>query len=158
LAKAPFLQTNPQNRNTRPIHFPVEVRMRIRASVIWITLVALVWCTPAWAASSAQHIATPQDLQQAIADRAAADQANRTAVTQALERDDARALAARMGLNIKDAQQAVQQMSSDQLARAAEAARAAQAADLDQAGGSTTIVISLTTLLLIIIVVLLIAK
>jgi hypothetical protein len=131
--------------------------MRVRPLVSVIAAVAVLWCSSAWAATT-QHIATTQDLQQAVASQQASDDENRQAVDRALDRSDAQALAARMGLDIKDAHRAVGLMSSDELARAANAARQAEQAGLDPSGGSTTIIISLTTLLLIIIIILLIAK
>jgi hypothetical protein len=118
----------------------------------WIALVALLASSPAWAQ---QHIADPAAMQQAIAQQQATDTANRQVVMKVLARSDVQALAARMGMNVRTAETAAAQLTGDDLAQAARAARAVEAAP---AGGADTIVISTTTLLLIIILVLLIAR
>ncbi|MGD9906464.1 MAG: hypothetical protein AB7U83_23610, partial [Vicinamibacterales bacterium] len=91
----------------------------------------------------------------ALADRAAADEAQRAAIRRVLDRDEIVQLAARLGLDLADARSAVATLSGDHLAAAAERAGAVDAA---LAGGATTVVISLTTLLLILIIVILLAQ
>jgi hypothetical protein len=128
--------------------------MRIRKSVASATMAAIFWTSPVFARS--QHIADPAALEQALTAQQQTDAANRDLIIRVLHRDDARVLAARMGLDVETATVALSHLTSQQLAELAATARAVDTANL--AGGSTTIVISLTTLLLIIIVVLLIAK
>lgn len=126
--------------------------MRARSVAVWLTLCALLVSSPAFAQ---QHVADSAQLQQAVAAKASADEANRQVVRDVLERSDVKALASQMGLDVRQAETAVAQLSGDELASLAQSASAAQA---DLAGGNTTVTISLTTLLLIIIIILLIAN
>lgn len=126
--------------------------MRARSVTVWVTLCALLVSSPAWAQ---QHIADSAQMQQAIAAKASTDDANRQVVRNVLDRAEVKALASQMGLDVRQAETAVAQLSGDELASLAQAASAAQA---DLAGGSTVVTISLTTLLLIIIIIILIAN
>ena len=126
--------------------------MRIRITVVWLTLVALVWTSPAWAQ---QHVADAATMHQAVAARVASDAANRDVVLKTLDRDDVRQMAATLGVDLKDARSAVTTMTSDQLDQLAQASRAIEA---DQAAGANVVVISVTTLLLLLILIVLIAK
>jgi hypothetical protein len=131
------------------------MHISVRAGVAWVTLAAmLVSSSPAWAQPQRQHIADSAVLEQAIADRHAIDAANRELLTRVLDRSDVRAVAERMGLDVKDARSALGNLTSDELAAVASHARAVEA---DLAGGAQTVTISITTLLLIIIIILLIA-
>ncbi len=94
-------------------------------------------------------------LSQAIAERAATEDAQRAQVQRVLDREEVQHLASQMGLNLADARTAVGTVSGTQLA---DLAARASAAEVALAGGAQTVVISLTTLLLVIIIVLLIAK
>jgi hypothetical protein len=125
--------------------------MRIRTSIASTTLAAIFWSAPAFAQ---QHIADPAAIQQAVTDQQATDAANRAIVLKTLDRQDARELADRMGLDMVQANAAVNRLTSDQLAQLAETARTING---DLSGGAQTLVISVTTLLLIIIIVLLVA-
>jgi hypothetical protein len=125
--------------------------MRIRTSIASTTLAAIFWSAPAFAQ---QHIADPAAIQQAMTDQQATDAANRALVLKTLDRQDARELADRMGLDLVQANAAVNHLTSDQLAQLAETARTING---DLSGGAQTLVISVTTLLLIIIIVLLVA-
>jgi len=102
-----------------------------------------------------RHVVDPAQMRQAIADQATTDQQNRAAVLNVLQRTQVRELAARLGLNVTRAENAVSTLDSAELERLA---GPALIADAQMAGGSTTIVISVTTLLLIIIIVILIAR
>ena len=95
-------------------------------------------------------------LGQALAEKADAERVQRDVVQRVLDRDDARALAQRMGLNLQDARAAVATLSGAELAQLAQHAGAVESAAL--AGGATMVVISLTTLLLVLIIILLLAK
>jgi hypothetical protein len=119
--------------------------------VTWLTAAALLVATTP-AAAGEQHVVDATVLHQAIADRAAADAANRQTVERLLSRPEVEVVAARMGLDIKDARTAVGTLTSQDLALVAGHASAVEA---DLAGGQRTIVISLTTLLLIIIIIIL---
>jgi sugar diacid utilization regulator len=126
--------------------------MRIRVFTTLVTVAALLVATPSWAR---QHVVDPATLQQAITDQRAVDAANRQVVERVLARAEVADVAARMGIDLKDARSAIAGLSSEDLAAIAQPAQAAEA---DLAGGQRTIVISVTTLLLIIIIVLLIAN
>jgi hypothetical protein len=126
---------------------------RVRALTTCFTVVAmLVATTPTWAEE--QHVVDSTVLQQAIAEHAATDAANRQTIDRVLARPDVAAVAARMGLDLKDARGAIATLDSQDLALVAQQAGAVES---DLAGGQRTIVISVTTLLLIIIIILLIA-
>jgi len=103
----------------------------------------------------AQHVADPAALRSAVNAAESADQANRTVVLRALEREDVRMMADRLGVDIKHATSAVQALSGSELAELADPARTLV---LDQSGGASTVVISTTTLLLILILVVVLAN
>jgi hypothetical protein len=128
--------------------------MRVRAWFVALGCSILLGLgTTAWAADS--HVADTPALEQALAAHARADAANRDAVLHVLERRDVRDAAAGMGLDVAAAEQAVRQMTGDDLAALANSARAA---DADLAGGASSVTISITTLLLLLILIVLIAK
>ena len=116
-----------------------------------ILLLTALFALPA----SAQHIADPSALRRVLAESERTDAANRDVVLRALEYDDVRELAARFGVEVKDAASAVQTLHGDALA---ELAAPAQALADAQAGGQTTVVISLTTLLLVLILIAVLAS
>jgi hypothetical protein len=128
------------------------MRTRVRALVTWFTVGAVLAATAP--ISAQQHVVDPAMIHQAIADQHATDRANRQLVERVLATSEAEAMAARMGLDLKDARTAIGQRDGQDLEALAQQARAVES---DLAGGQRTIVISLTTLLLIIIIILLIA-
>lgn len=101
-----------------------------------------------------QHIADAAVLREAIASQTAADIANRDVVFQALNQPEARQLADRMGLDLRDARSVVDQLTTEQVAELAKIT----GTDRNLAGGAQTVVISVTTLLLLLILLVLIAK
>ena len=119
--------------------------------------VASVLCSFVFAGSAAaqQHIAAPSLMRQAVADQAVTDQQNRAAVAGVLHQPQVKDLAGRLGLNLTTAENALSTLSSAELAKVADQARAA---DTQLAGGSNTLIISTTTLLLILIIVILLVK
>jgi phytoene dehydrogenase-like protein len=94
-------------------------------------------------------------MSQALASQAATEDAQRELVRRVLDRDDARALAAQMGLSAERANAAVGTLSSAELATLAQHAAGVEAAAL---AGGNTIVISTVSLLLILIIVILLVK
>jgi hypothetical protein len=126
--------------------------MRIKVCASWILAVSvLAYSTPG---SAAQHVVDLSAMRQAVTDQQSARAANQAAVKALLDRQATRELAAELGLDLRRADRALGQMSSEDLARLAASARAV---DVDLAGGqSTTIVISTTTVLLLIIILILI--
>jgi hypothetical protein len=102
----------------------------------------------------AQHVADPAALRSAVNAAENVDRANRAVVLRALEREDVRLLADRIGVDMQNATSAVQALSGSELAELADPARTLV---LDQSGGASTVVISTTTLLLVLIIVVLLA-
>jgi hypothetical protein len=92
-------------------------------------------------------------MSQALAGNAEAERQQRELVMRVLDREDARAMAARLGLHHADASSAVATLSGVELGTLARHAAGVEAASL--AGGANTIVISVTTLLLLLIIVIL---
>src|SRR5262245_56864899 len=115
--------------------------MRLRAAIAWITVGAVLTSSPLWARQ--QHIVDTVVLQQAIADRQARDIANRQLIARVLERSDVQLAANRLGLDVQRAQQALNRLSSEELAAAAESARAIEGDEL--AGGAQSVTLSITT-------------
>ena len=95
-------------------------------------------------------------MDQALAAKAESESAQREVVRRVLDRADVRAMAARMGLSVEQANSAVATLSGPELGTLAQHAQAAEAATL--AGEANVVVISLTTLLLILIIVILLVK
>jgi len=129
------------------------MRIPVRTFITWLTVCALLVSSPAWAQ---QHVIDSTVLQQAISEQQSVDAANRQMVERVLARPDVQVVAARLGLDIKDARTAIAGINGVELAAVAQTA---QAVDQDLAGGlsNPTITISLVTLLLIIIIVILVA-
>ena len=92
----------------------------------------------------------------ALEKRAGAETSQRELVRRVLDRADVREAAARMGLEIEQADSAVATLSGAELELLAQHAGALESAAL--AGGANTVVISLTTLLLLLIIVILLAR
>lgn len=127
--------------------------MRSHVKTTAALLLPVMLCsTPAFAQQA--RVADPTVLRQALQNHAAAESAERAQIDRLLARDDVAQLAARLGLDLRDARAAVPGLSGTHLAIAS--ARA-EALDVALAGGQATIVISLTTLLLVLIIVILLA-
>lgn len=114
---------------------------------------AMCYTTPAFA-----QVRTVDDqaLSAALSAHADGERAQRAAVQRVLGRDDVRAVAARLGLDMTQATAAVATMSGPELATAAQQATAVESSAL--AGGANTVIISTTTLLLVLILVILLAN
>jgi hypothetical protein len=97
-----------------------------------------------------------QALSAALSAHADGERAQRATVQRVLERDDVRAVAARLGLDMTQAASAVATMSGPELASASQQATAVESSAL--AGGASTLVISTTTLLIVIIIVILLSN
>ena len=95
-------------------------------------------------------------MDQALAAKAESESAQREVVRRVLDRADVRAMAARMGLSVEQANSAVATLSGPELGTLAQHAQAAEAATL--AGEANVVVISVTTLLLLLIIVILLVS
>jgi hypothetical protein len=107
---------------------------------------------PSAGAQQARHVADRATLAQAIAAKVAKADADRTAIRRVLARQEVRDVAARAGLDIRRAESAVALLKADELATAADYARAVEN---DLAGGATTIVITTTTIIIILLILIL---
>ena len=126
--------------------------MRIPKQIVTLFLLpAFLISTPAFAQQS--RVVDAALMDQALANKAAAETAQCDLVRRVLDRSDAREVAASLGLNVAQASSAVGTLSGAELNTLAQHAAAVEANAL--AGGANTIVISLTTLLLILIIVIL---
>jgi hypothetical protein len=108
---------------------------------------------PGSALAGQQHIVTPSQLSAAVADRVAAQDADRAAVRDALARPEVRNVAATMGVDLARLTDAVGTMSGADLERAASTARQV---NQQLVGGASTVVISTTTIIIALLVVILI--
>src|SRR5262245_51733101 len=84
---------------------------------------AILTIAPGSALASQQHIVAPSQLSAAVADRAAAQDADRAVVREALARPEVRNVAAAMGVDLARATDAVATLGGADLDRAATAAR-----------------------------------
>jgi hypothetical protein len=112
--------------------------------------------TTAFAAG--QHVVPPAQVAATVADHVAKQDADRTAVREALARPEVERVATTIGLDLARAKAAVETMSGADLERAATAARDV---NRQMVGGASTVTISTTTIiiaLLIVILIVLIAK
>jgi hypothetical protein len=129
--------------------------MRIPKPIVTLFLLpAFLISSPAFAQQS--RVVDAALMNQALANKAASETAQRDLVLRVLDRSDAREVAASLGLNVAQASAAVETLSGAELNTLAQHAAAVEAGAL--AGGSQTIVISLTTLLLLLIIVILLVK
>lgn len=129
--------------------------MHITNKVVALVLLpGLLVSSPALAQQA--HVADDGALRQALAAKAESESAQRDVVRRVLGREDVRESAARLGLNLEQADSAVATLSGAELSALAQHANAIEAAAL--AGGANTIVISVTTLLLLVIIVILLAR
>ena len=93
-------------------------------------------------------------VDQAVAGKVASDEGARDSIRALLGREDVRAMAEGMGLDVRRAEGAVSSLEGTDLQRVT--ARATAANEL-LAGGATTITISLVAILLIVIIIILLA-
>ena len=100
-----------------------------------------------------QHLVPPSQLAATVADHVAKQDANRSAVHEALARPEVQSVASSFGLDPARASAVVDTMSAADLERAASAAR-----DVNQqlTGGASTVVISTTTIIIILLLVIII--
>jgi 4'-phosphopantetheinyl transferase EntD len=100
-----------------------------------------------------QHVVSPSQLSAAMAERTAAQDADRTAVRDALAQSDVRSVATTMGVDLARLDDVVGTMSGADLAQAAAAARQV---NQQLVGGASTVVISTTTIIIALLIIILI--
>jgi hypothetical protein len=121
-------------------------------TVTLAVLVPLVLTPGGPASADQQHIVSPAELAAAVADRHAAQDADRAAVREALARPEVRRLAASMGVDVDRVSSAAETLSGPDLEQAAAAARQVNQQLL---GGATTVTISTTTIIIVLLVIIL---
>jgi hypothetical protein len=123
--------------------------MSIARKLLVFPLAALM-AVSSTALVAAQHVVPPAQVAATVADHVAKQDADRTAVRDALARPEVQSVAATIGLDLARATAAVDTMSGADLERAAAAAR-----DVNQqlTGGASTVVISTTTIIIILLLV-----
>jgi hypothetical protein len=113
---------------------------------------ALLFVAASPAFAGQQHLVDPGQLAATLEQHVSAQDADRSAVRQALARPEVREAAARIGLDLAKATAAVETMDAADLARAADAARQV---NHQLSGGASSITITTTTLIIILLVVIL---
>ncbi len=130
--------------------------MRIRQLITSLLLGVLVLSAPlAHSADTYTAPTTQSELDAAIVEALAREDASRSRITSLLQRDEVRSLAEGHGLDMRRAEAAVGTLQGDELERLAQLATQAE---VQLAGGDTIIRISLVALLLIIIIVILLTQ
>src|SRR5262245_55305331 len=126
--------------------------MRLLTTLISFPMVACLTLTSS-AFAQDHHVVDPAALAGAVADHAAAQDKDRQAVREVLERPEIRDVASKAGLDLTRAAAAVETMSGPDLERAAALAREANTALV---GGANSVTLSTTTIIIILLVVILI--
>jgi hypothetical protein len=123
----------------------------VRKFFVFPLIVLMMGSSTAFAAP--QHLVPPNQLAETVADHVAKQDANRTAVHEALARPEVQSVAKSLGLDPARATAVVDTMNAADLERAAHAAR-----DINQqlVGGASTVVISTTTIIIILLLVIII--
>jgi hypothetical protein len=120
-----------------------------------VTLVSLGTATRALAADgqgAATHTVSPTALDAALQQHAAATTEEREAVLRVLDHAEVKDVAGRMGVDLRQAKNAVATMDAQQLAQVSAQARAV---DQALAGGASNVVISTTMIIIILLVIIL---
>jgi len=126
----------------------------VRTVVAGLLMFTTALASPALAAqTSARHVLDQSALASAVADRAAADVAQRAAIQEALARPEVRGVAAKAGVNVDRLAAHVATLDGAELAQVADAA---QQVNHSLAGGASTVVISTTTIIIVLLVLILI--
>ena len=127
--------------------------MKTVRSLLASTLAVLMLAPGSAFAGQQRHIVTPNQIAATVAGRAAAQDADRATVREALARPEVRRIAESMGVDMNRLDGAVATLSDVELAQASSAAR--QVNDR-LVGGASTVTISTTTIIIALLVVILI--
>jgi hypothetical protein len=120
----------------------------VRKALVFSVAAVMAVSTTAFAAG--QHVVPPAQVAATLADHVAKQDADRTAVREALARPEVQRVATTIGLDLTRATAAVDTMSGADLERAAAAARDV---NTQLVGGASTIVISTTTIIIVLLLV-----
>jgi len=124
-----------------------------RMRLCFVALVLAVFALPCALLADQRHPVDPSVLAATVAQHAAKQDADRTAIRQALAQPEVRQVADRMGVDLGRVSATVGTLTGSDLERSAAAARQVNDA---LAGGASTITITTTTLIIILLVVILI--
>ena len=127
----------------------------VRALIAGLLLFVTALSTPLAAQAPTRHVLNQSALASAVAERAAAGDAQRAAIQEALARPDVRGVAAKAGVNVDRLAARVATLDGAELAQVADAARKVNQADPSMVGGASTIVISTTTIIIALLVIIL---
>ena len=128
----------------------------VRTLIAGLLVFATVLSSPALAAqSSTRHLLDRSALASAVAERAAAGDAQRAAIQEVLARPDVRGVAAKAGVNVDRLAAQVATLNGAELAQVADAAQRVNQADSPLVGGASTIVISTTTIIIVLLLIIL---
>lgn len=130
--------------------------MKVKELTVAALLVTLSAGSAPALAEDGPKVVDRAELDQALSMKADADQASRATIRALLHREEVKAMAGDMGLDLRRAESSVSTLEGPGLERVAR--RAAAANDLLMSGSGGTIQISVVTLLLIIIIVILLAS
>jgi len=132
--------------------------MRLIRRIVVLPLAAVMMLATSAFAGEQQHAVPPAALASALSQHVAQQDADRAALREALARPEVKSAAGTLGVDLERASAAVDTMSGNDLARAADAARHV---NQSLVGGASTVVISTTTIiiaLLVLIVIILAVK
>lgn len=101
---------------------------------------------------AASHAAPQAALDAALQQHSAASEADRQAVLRVLDHPQVKEVAARIGVDLRQAKSAVSTLQGEQLAQVTTQAKAV---DQALAGGASTLVISTTTIIIVLLVIIL---
>lgn len=127
--------------------------MKTVRKLLVFPLVCLTIAAGSASAGEPQHIVSPGQIAETMAQQVAAQDGNRAAIHEALARPEVRNVAASMGLDLGRLNAAVDTMKAAELDQAAAAARQVNE---QLVGGASTIVISTTTIIIILLALILI--
>lgn len=128
--------------------------MKIKELAVSVLVVSLSLGALPVSAQDAFSVVGRGDLDQAMAQKVRSDEGARDTIRTLLAREDVKALAADMGLDVRQASNAVSSLQGAELQRVADRAVAANEAMV----GGTTIQISLVAILLIVIIIILVSN
>lgn len=148
----PFFRRYPACLSLDDFVTAMEVSMRtIRLLIVGPLVLVMGLSNSAFAQD--RHAVDPSTLATAVAEHAAAQDADRAAVREALTRPEVRDVAAKAGIDLERVTATANTLTGPELQRAAAAARHVNQALV---GGASTITLSTTTLIIILLVVILI--
>jgi len=128
----------------------MEVCPMTIARKLLVFLLILLTMASSSAFADQRHVVTPSQLAAAVADHVERQDADRSAIHEALGQPEVRKMATSMGIDLARANAAVDTIAGAELTRAANAARQV---NQQLVGGASTIVISTTTIIIILLLI-----